>query len=161
LGDVEPKRKGSATDLRFRKTTDARTKVAEINWRDNPKFPAILNRARLKDFSERPDTYDHIWEGGYETLVEGAYFAQDLSKAKQQNRICNLGEDPLMIVRLFADIGGTGARADAFTLWAAQFVGKEIRVLNHYEVQVSRPEPMLSGCARTDTPRAGQDMAPP
>jgi phage terminase large subunit len=39
-----------------------------------------------------------------------------------------------MTIRLFADIGGTGARADAFTLWVAQFIGKEIRVLDYYEV---------------------------
>lgn len=129
-----PKRKGSATDLRFRQTKDERTKVAELNWRDNPKFPSVLNRVRIKDLEERPDTYDHIWEGDYETLVDGAYFTKQLSQAKQQNRICRLGEDPLMIVRLFADIGGTGARADAFTFWAAQFVGKEVRVINHYEV---------------------------
>lgn len=129
-----PKRKGSATDLRFRQTKDPRTKVAELNWRDNPKFPALLNRVRTKDIEERPDTYDHVWEGDYETLVEGAYFTKHLSTAKQQNRICNLAEDPLMTIRLFADIGGTGARADAFTFWAAQFVGKEVRVLNHYEV---------------------------
>ena len=41
--------------------------------------------------------------------------------------------DPLMTIRIFCDIGGTGARADAFTMWAAQFIGKEIRVLNYYE----------------------------
>jgi phage terminase large subunit len=38
-----------------------------------------------------------------------------------------------MTYRLFADIGGTGARADAFTLWVAQFIGQEIRVLDYYE----------------------------
>jgi len=31
------------------------------------------------------------------------------------------------------DIGGTGARSDAFAMWAAQFVGREIRVLDYYE----------------------------
>jgi phage terminase large subunit len=43
-----------------------------------------------------------------------------------------------MTIRLFADIGGTGAKADAFTLWAAQFIGKQVRVLNYYE-QVGQP----------------------
>lgn len=38
-----------------------------------------------------------------------------------------------MTIRLICDIGGTGARADAFTIWAAQFVGREIRWLNYYE----------------------------
>jgi phage terminase large subunit len=43
-----------------------------------------------------------------------------------------------MTIRLFCDIGGTGARADAFTIWAAQFIGQEIRVLDYYE-QVGQP----------------------
>ena len=38
-----------------------------------------------------------------------------------------------MTIRLFPDIGGTGAKADAFAMWVAQFIGKEIRVLDYYE----------------------------
>ena len=38
-----------------------------------------------------------------------------------------------MTFRVFVDIGGTGAKADAFTMWVAQFVGLEIRVLDYYE----------------------------
>jgi len=34
---------------------------------------------------------------------------------------------------LFADIGGTGARADSFVFWVAQFIGREVRVLDYYE----------------------------
>jgi phage terminase large subunit len=41
--------------------------------------------------------------------------------------------DPLLPYKLFIDIGGTGARADAFAMWVAQQVGREIRVLNYYE----------------------------
>ena len=40
-----------------------------------------------------------------------------------------------MTIRLFADIGGTGAKADNFVFWVAQFIGHEIRVIDHYEVQ--------------------------
>lgn len=128
-----PRRKGSATDTRFRNSDDPRIKVVELNWRDNPKFPAKLERDRVRDKRERQDSYDHVWEGGYETVVQGAYYAASLTKAKQENRIGRVPADPLMTIRLFADIGGTGARADAFTMWAAQFVGKEIRVLDYYE----------------------------
>lgn len=130
-----PKRKGSATDKRFRNTQDQRTKMVEMNWRDNPKFPAILERARLKDQAERPDSYDHIWEGDYVSVVEGAYFASHLTKAKAEGRIGMVPADPLMTIRIFCDIGGTGAKADAFTMWAAQFIGLEIRVLDYYEAQ--------------------------
>ncbi len=38
-----------------------------------------------------------------------------------------------MTYRAFFDIGGTGAKADAVAIWIAQFVGREIRVLDYYE----------------------------
>lgn len=129
-----PKRKGSDTDKRFRNSKDPRTKVVELNWRDNERFPEVLNRVRLKDQLERPDSYEHIWEGAYQTVITGAYYAASLTKAKVEGRIGRVAADPLMTIRLFCDIGGTGAKADAFTIWAAQFIGKEIRVLNYYEV---------------------------
>ena len=128
-----PARKGSATDKRFRNTNDPRIKVVELNWRDNPKFPAKLERDRLRDFTARPDSYAHIWEGDYVTVIEGAYYAKSINEAKQQNRIGRVAADPLMTIRLFFDIGGTGARADAVSIWAAQFIGREIRVINYYE----------------------------
>ena len=130
-----PERKTSATHKRFREAVDPRMKVVEMNWRDNPWFPSVLERVRQKDFRERPDSYDHVWEGGFVTAVEGAYFAKHLALAKQEGRISRVAADPLMTIRLYVDIGGTGARADNFVIWAAQFIGKEIRVVNHYEVQ--------------------------
>lgn len=130
-----PERETSATHKRFRAVSSPRAKVVELNWRDNPRFPAILDRQRLKDQAERPHLYDHIWEGDFIAVMEGAYFAEHLTKAKAESRIGMVAEDPHLIVRLFADIGGTGAKADNFVFWAAQFVGTEIRWVNHYEQQ--------------------------
>lgn len=128
-----PARKASATDRRFRQTKDPRFKVVEMNWRDNPWFPAILERQRLRWLANDPDGYDHVWEGAYATAVKGAYFTKQLSALKREGRYCRVGADPLMKRRLFVDIGGTGRNADAFTMWGAQFVGREVRVLNYYE----------------------------
>ena len=50
-----------------------------------------------------------------------------LNDAKEQGRIGNVSADPLMTLRAYWDIGGTGARSDNFVFWAAQFVGSEIR----------------------------------
>jgi phage terminase large subunit len=108
-------------------------KVVHANWRDNPWFPAELEQERTDCLRMNPDQYDHIWEGDYVTVSEGAYFAKCLAEAKAQGRIGKVAPDPLMTIRLFADIGGTGARADSFVFWAAQFVGREIRVLDYYE----------------------------
>jgi phage terminase large subunit len=128
-----PKRKGSATDVRFRNTDDPRIKVIELNWRDNPAFPEVLERQRQRDLKERPEQYGHIWEGEYEQVTEGAYYARSIIDAKQQGRICRVSPDPVLTIRLFCDIGGTGARADAFAMWAAQFVAREVRVIDYYE----------------------------
>jgi len=128
-----PEREVDAVEKRFRLSTDSLVRMVELNWRDNPKFPAKLERERLRDLEERPDQYDHIWEGGYKRSVEGAYYAKALAEAKEQGRIGNLSADPLMTLRAYWDIGGTGAKADACAIWIVQFIGKEIRVLDHYE----------------------------
>ena len=128
-----PKRKGSATDKRFRVTQDPRYKVIQLNWRDNPRFPEKLNRDRQRDLENNPDQYEHIWEGDYASVIAGAYFARDLALAKQENRIGRVAADPLMTTRAFCDIGGTGSKSDAFAMWVVQFIGREIRVLDYYE----------------------------
>lgn len=156
-----PKRKGASVEKRFRYSTDPRVKVVELNWRDNPRFPAKLERDRQRDKIERPDQYGHIWEGEYATVVEGAYYALHLTQAKQEGRICRLAPDPLMVIRLIADIGGTGARADAFAIWAAQFIGREIRVLDHYEAVGQPASAHLKWCRdRGYTPGKAQWWLP-
>lgn len=125
-------RKTAAVE-RYANASDPRIKVVQLNWRDNPKFPAKLERDRQRDMVDRPDQYDHIWEGDFLGVVEGAYFATGLTKAKAEGRIGKLAADPLMTIRAYWDIGGTGAKADACAIWIVQFIGKEIRVLDYYE----------------------------
>lgn len=128
-----PARKKGATERRFWHTKDPRMKVVTMNWRDNPWFPEILNRQRLKWLRTNPESYDHVWEGGYLEAHKGAYFTNQIAALKRERRHCRVGPDPLMKRRLFADIGGTGRNSDAFVMWGAQFVGREVRVLNYYE----------------------------
>jgi phage terminase large subunit len=103
--------------------------VVRANWDSNPWFPAELEQERLDCLRMQPDQYDHIWEGGYVTVAEGAYYAQQLAAAKAEKRIGRVPPDPLMEYRAFWDIG----TRDATAIWVAQFIGREIRVLNYYE----------------------------
>ena len=133
-----PEREDAATNKRYHSKiapADPRAKIVEMNWRDNPWYPKILERKRLKAKRDKPHSYEHIWEGDFITEVEGAYYAPQLIKAREDKRICFLPEDPHMVVRLCADIGGTGAKADNFVFWAQQCIGKAIHWTNHYEVQ--------------------------
>jgi phage terminase large subunit len=129
-----PRRKLDPVDVMLRgseKPTGAI--VVRANWRDNPFFTAELEQERQDCLRQQPEQYDHIWEGGYVRVIEGAYYAKALNQARQSGRISRVAADPLMTIRLFFDIGGTGLKADAVAIWAAQFIGKEIRVLDYYE----------------------------
>lgn len=130
-----PERKASATNERFRLNPPEGAKIIQMNWRDNPWFPHVLNYEREQDKNRRPDQYDWIWEGGYRTIVEGAYYAESIETARNEGRIGKVAGDPLMTTRAIFDIGGTGAKADACAIWIAQYVGREIRWLDYYEAQ--------------------------
>lgn len=130
-----PRRKSDAIDEFLRGQKPPGATVIEANWKDNPWFPAVLEDERRLDFERYPERYDHIWGGDYARAFEGAYFSQGLSLARQQGRIGHVAADPLLPLRAYADIGGSGATADAFVFWIVQFVGREIRVLDYYETQ--------------------------
>lgn len=129
-----PRRKTDAVDILFRgPEIPTNAVVIQANWRDNPWFTKELEQERQDCLRISPDQYDHIWEGGYVSVVEGAYYAKNLAEAKADNRITRVPADPLFRKRVFCDLGGSGARADAFAMWVSQFIGLEIRVLNYYE----------------------------
>lgn len=129
-----PRRAVDPVDRMLRGTeTPTGSVVVKANWRDNPWFTADLELERQDCLRQQPEQYDHIWEGGYVSVIEGAYYAKSLNQARKDGRIGRVAPDPLLTHRLFFDIGGTGLKADAVAIWAAQFVGKEIRVLNYYE----------------------------
>jgi phage terminase large subunit len=129
-----PRRKNDPVDVSLRgAVTPTGAVVVRANWSDNPWFPSVLEQERLDCLRSQPEQYDHIWEGGYATVLEGAYYAQPIAEAKAQKRIGRVSADPLLTIKLVCDIGGTGAKADAFAMVAEQWVGREIRVLNYYE----------------------------
>ena len=129
-----PRRKADPVDMLFRSgTPPTGAVVVRANWSENPWFPDVLEQERLDCMANEPDQYDHIWEGGYVTAVSGAYYAESIAKARNEGRIGRVQPDPLMQTRAFWDIGGTGAKADACSIWIAQFVGREIRALDYYE----------------------------
>lgn len=109
--------------------------IVKANWSDNPWLPDVLNEERLDDLRVNPDGYDHVWEGGYVTAQEGAYFIKQINKARAEKRICFVPRDQLMSCYAFFDIGGTGAKSDAVAIWIVQFIGREIRVIDYYEAQ--------------------------
>ena len=128
-----PRRKSDAIDNFLRTLKPKGSVVIQANWKDNPWFPQVLKDERAIDLEKYPERCGHIWDGEYATAFEGAYFAGILSAANREGRIGRVSADPLLPIRAFHDIGGSGANADAYTIWIVQWVGQEIRVLNYYE----------------------------
>ena len=48
--------------------------VVRANWSDNPWLPDVLDKERRDDLRFRPDTYDHVWEGEYQTIADAQIF---------------------------------------------------------------------------------------
>ena len=129
-----PRRKSDPIDMFFREGSMPEDAIlVKANWSDNPFFPEVLNKERLHDLQHNPETYDHIWEGGYATVTKGAYYAKHLIDARRTGRIGFVPRDPLMTLRAWWDIGGTGAKADATAIWIGQFINNEVRILDYYE----------------------------
>lgn len=107
--------------------------VVNASWRDNPWWTAELEQERLDCLRMQPEHYKHIYEGDYQRVFEGAYFARQLIEAEE--RIGRLSFEPLLPILTFHDIGGPGAKADRYSIVVAQFVGQNINVLDHYNAQ--------------------------
>src|SRR5215469_2560871 len=63
------------------------------------------------------------------------HYAAALTAARGSGRISKCYAEPLLPLKAFWDVGGTGAKADNTVIWIAQFVGREIRMLDYYEAQ--------------------------
>jgi phage terminase large subunit len=128
-----PRRKSDAVDEFVRQKKPDNATVVQANWSDNPWWTTTLEEERRFDLENYPEMYDHVWNGGYATAGEAAYFARQLQEAKAQGRICRVGIDPVLPVKAFFDIGGAGHSSDAMAIWICQFVGREIRLLDYIE----------------------------
>jgi phage terminase large subunit len=103
--------------------------VVSANYWDNPWFPPDLRADMERDRAADPETYEHVWAGGYRALTEGAYFAQQLATVRQEGRICPVPMDAGVAVHSAWDIGID----DCTAIWVAQQVGRQVCIIDYYE----------------------------
>lgn len=60
---------------------------------------------------------------------EGSYYGRQMEDLRKKGRICNVEPDPAVPVRTYWDLG----IGDSTAIWFAQFVAKEIHLINYYE----------------------------
>lgn len=69
--------------------------VCEINWRDNPWFPGVLDTERRKLKAINDDLYDHVWEGKCRSIA-GLLFKRHWFKRY------DIGNEPAALNRYLA-----------------------------------------------------------
>lgn len=117
------------TYKRFVKTPPTNSWVEKVNWQDNPWFPEVLRQEKDDLEARDTDAYLNVWEGHCRQSLEGAIYAQELRKATADGRITRVPYDPLRSVEVFCDLGW----ADSTSLWYAQRIGFEFRLLESYQ----------------------------
>lgn len=118
------------TYQRFIATPSDDTFLCEINWRDNPWFPDVLNEERLK--AKRimnQEDYEHIWEGKPRTVADGAIYQHELINLYRENRVTNVPYDPELPVHTVWDLGWN----DAMTIGLVQKGAQDIRIIGYIE----------------------------
>lgn len=105
------------------------TRVAKINWYDNPWFPTGLNKLRLEDQLRNPAQYEWIWEGNFNVNMDGSVYGKWISEADAQGRIRSGLFDPALPVHTAWDIG----YSDYTAIWFFQVINGELRCIDYYE----------------------------
>jgi phage terminase large subunit len=117
------------TYVRFISAPSDDTWLCEVNWRDNPWFPEVLEQERLKAQRADPDSYEHIWEGKPRRVAEGAIYRHEIDALFADGRVCDVPYDPIMPVHTVWDLGW----ADSMTIIMLQVTPVGIRVLDYIE----------------------------
>ena len=103
--------------------------VKKVSWRDNPFFPEVLNRERLRLQASDEKAYRHVWEGEFDERHFGGIYAAYVDKARLEGRICPVPyKDGVPVVTAW-DLG----KSDATCIWFAQIVGFQARIIDYYE----------------------------
>ena len=91
----------------------------------------IIDAAELNAAASQmtEDEYAQEWECSFEASVRGAVYAKEIATARADGRVRATPYDPMLPVHTAWDLGV----GDATSIWFAQQVGAELRVVDFYE----------------------------
>lgn len=99
----------------------------DINLTEGQKRWYVAKKATQGDKMKRE--YPSTPEEAFEVAVEGAYFAELMSKARKEGRVTRIPIEESIDVDTFWDLG----RNDKNAIWFMQQIGKEYRFIDYYE----------------------------
>lgn len=102
---------------------------AEMNWNDNPFFPAVLRLQKEEMFLKDPDNARTVWDGKTRKTLEGAIYAKELAAAISEGRLSpHIKLDPTKPCIFSFDLGDS----DLCAWWAWQQIGMEHNAVAYY-----------------------------
>lgn len=105
------------------------TIVVEMNFRDNPWFPKILEKQKDDLKARDYDSYLTVWEGKTRKTLEGAIYSREISKAVTEGRINpHVLIDRSKPVSVSFDLG----KADTCSMWFWQQIGMQHHAVDYY-----------------------------
>lgn len=127
---LNPQLETDETFQRFIANPPPDSVVVEMNYNDNPWFPAVLETERLHaQKTMKAEKYRHIWEGKCMPAVDGAIYFDEVAKAEDEGRITRVSPDKLLKVHAIFDLGWN----DAMTIIMVQRSASELRVVDYIE----------------------------
>lgn len=125
-----PELETDETFERFITNAPEGTQIVDMNYSDNPWFPEVLEQERLHAKATLPKAeYENIWEGKCMPAVAGAIYFEQVSKAEEEKRLCNVPYDPMLKVHVVFDLGWN----DAMAISLVQKHSSELRVIEYIE----------------------------
>lgn len=119
-----------ATYRRFIFEADDDSIIQKVSYKDNPFFPDVLERERLRLKAKDPKAYEHVWEGEFDTRFSGAVYAKWMAELKDKGRITDrVKHDPDYPVSTLWDLGF----GDTCTQWFFQEGPGEVLIIDYYE----------------------------
>ena len=101
----------------------------ESNWRDNPWFPEELKAEMALDIANDAEMAEHVWNGGYEIVSEGSYYARLIAQAEKEGRV---GQFPYRAGQRVVTSWDLGID-DYMTCWFIVENGMYATVVDYYE----------------------------
>ncbi|MBR0721774.1 PBSX family phage terminase large subunit [Bradyrhizobium manausense] len=107
--------------------------VVEVNFYDNPWFPAVLEQERLDMLKYDPVGYENVWLGKPRTFAEGAIFRREIEAMGE--RIGLVPHDPNKPVYAIFDLGhAASGRGDPHAIIFAQAgTGSTYNLIDYWE----------------------------
>ena len=102
----------------------------ELNYSDNPWFPAVLEAERTHaQATMKAEDYAHVWEGRCKPAIEGAIYFDEIAKAEAEGRIRDVPADSLLKTHAVWDLGWN----DSMSIILVQRSASELRIVDYIE----------------------------